>query len=51
MFFHLSKATVKYGQAVRKGDVVGLVGATGRARARTSTGVCAYRARRLIRWN
>ena len=31
MFFHLSKATVKYGQAVRKGDVVGLVGATGRA--------------------
>jgi murein DD-endopeptidase MepM/ murein hydrolase activator NlpD len=31
MFFHLSKATVKYGQAVRKGDVIALVGATGRA--------------------
>jgi murein DD-endopeptidase MepM/ murein hydrolase activator NlpD len=31
MFFHLSKATVKYGQAVRKGDMIGLVGSTGRA--------------------
>jgi len=31
MFFHLSKATVKYGQAVRKGDVIALVGSTGRA--------------------
>jgi murein DD-endopeptidase MepM/ murein hydrolase activator NlpD len=31
MFFHLSKATVKYGQAVRKGDVIGLVGSTGRS--------------------
>ena len=31
MFFHLSKAAVKYGQAVRKGDVIGLVGSTGRS--------------------
>jgi murein DD-endopeptidase MepM/ murein hydrolase activator NlpD len=31
MFFHLSKATVRYGQAVRKGDVIALVGSTGRA--------------------
>jgi len=31
MFFHLSKATVKYGQAVRKGDVIALVGSTGRS--------------------
>jgi murein DD-endopeptidase MepM/ murein hydrolase activator NlpD len=31
MFFHLSKANVKTGQAVAKGDVIGLVGATGRA--------------------
>ena len=31
MFFHLSKINVKYGQAVMKGDVLGLVGATGRA--------------------
>jgi murein DD-endopeptidase MepM/ murein hydrolase activator NlpD len=31
MFFHLSKIKVKYGQAVRKGDVIALVGSTGRA--------------------
>jgi murein DD-endopeptidase MepM/ murein hydrolase activator NlpD len=31
MFFHLSKATVRYGQAVRKGDVIALVGSTGRS--------------------
>jgi len=31
MFFHLSKATVKFGQAVRKGDVIALVGSTGRS--------------------
>ncbi len=31
MFFHLSEAKVKPGQAVMKGDVIGLVGATGRA--------------------
>lgn len=31
MFFHLSKATVKHGQAVRKGDVIALVGSTGRS--------------------
>ena len=31
MFFHLSKITVKYGQAVKKGDVIALVGSTGRA--------------------
>jgi murein DD-endopeptidase MepM/ murein hydrolase activator NlpD len=31
MFFHLSKVLVKKGQKVRKGDVIALVGATGRA--------------------
>jgi murein DD-endopeptidase MepM/ murein hydrolase activator NlpD len=31
MFFHLSKFKVKYGQAVRKGEVIALVGSTGRA--------------------
>lgn len=31
MFFHLSRANVRYGQAVRKGEVIGLVGQTGRA--------------------
>ncbi len=31
MFFHLSKVNVRYGQAIMKGDVIGLVGATGRA--------------------
>jgi murein DD-endopeptidase MepM/ murein hydrolase activator NlpD len=31
MFFHLSKTMVKYGQAVRKGDVIALVGSTGRS--------------------
>ena len=31
MFFHLSKINVKYGQAVRKGDVIALVGSTGRS--------------------
>lgn len=31
MFFHLSKTMVKYGQAVRMGDVIGLVGSTGRS--------------------
>lgn len=31
MFFHLSKANVRVGQAVMKGDVVALVGSTGRA--------------------
>jgi murein DD-endopeptidase MepM/ murein hydrolase activator NlpD len=30
MFFHLSETKVKAGQAVMKGDVIGLVGATGR---------------------
>jgi len=33
MFFHLSKINVRYGQAVRKGDIIGLVGATGRVTA------------------
>jgi len=31
MFFHLSEIKVTAGQAVKKGDVIGLVGATGRA--------------------
>jgi murein DD-endopeptidase MepM/ murein hydrolase activator NlpD len=31
MFFHLSKVNVQYGQAVTKGDVIALVGSTGRA--------------------
>lgn len=31
MFFHLSKITVKPGQNVKKGDVIGLVGSTGRS--------------------
>ncbi len=31
MFFHLSKVLVEPGQQVKKGDVIGLVGATGRA--------------------
>jgi len=31
MFFHLSKINVKHGQAVRKGDVIALVGSTGRS--------------------
>ena len=31
MFFHLSKILVKPGQVVKKGDVIALVGATGRA--------------------
>ena len=31
MFFHLSKILVKPGQSVKKGDVIALVGATGRA--------------------
>jgi murein DD-endopeptidase MepM/ murein hydrolase activator NlpD len=31
MFFHLSKVLVKPGQMVRKGDVIALVGSTGRA--------------------
>ena len=31
MFFHLSKILVTPGQAVKKGDVIGLVGSTGRA--------------------
>ncbi|HYA88410.1 MAG TPA: M23 family metallopeptidase [Nitrospirota bacterium] len=31
MFFHLSKVLVKRGQQVKKGDVIALVGATGRA--------------------
>lgn len=37
MFFHLSKLNVQHGQAVRKGDVIGLVGATGRV-----TGACLH---------
>ncbi len=31
MFFHLSKVLVEPGQKVKKGEVIGLVGATGRA--------------------
>jgi murein DD-endopeptidase MepM/ murein hydrolase activator NlpD len=31
MFFHLSKINVSYGQAVMKGDVIALVGSTGRS--------------------
>jgi murein DD-endopeptidase MepM/ murein hydrolase activator NlpD len=31
MFFHLSKINVTYGQTVMKGDVIGLVGSTGRS--------------------
>lgn len=37
MFFHLSKVNVRFGQAVMKGDVIGLVGATGRL-----TGPCLH---------
>jgi murein DD-endopeptidase MepM/ murein hydrolase activator NlpD len=37
MFFHLSKMNVRYGQSVRKGDIIGLVGATGRV-----TGACLH---------
>lgn len=37
MFFHLSKINVRHGQEVRKGDVIGLVGATGRV-----TGACLH---------
>jgi murein DD-endopeptidase MepM/ murein hydrolase activator NlpD len=37
MFFHLSKMNVRYGQAVRKGDIIGQVGATGRV-----TGACLH---------
>jgi len=37
MFFHLSEMKVKTGQAVMKGDVIGLVGATGRL-----TGPCLH---------
>ncbi len=32
MFFHLSKILVSQGQQVKKGEVIGLVGATGRAK-------------------
>jgi murein DD-endopeptidase MepM/ murein hydrolase activator NlpD len=31
MFFHLSKINARYGQAVMKGDVIALVGSTGRS--------------------
>ncbi|MBI5026036.1 MAG: M23 family metallopeptidase, partial [Nitrospirae bacterium] len=31
MFFHLSKITLSPGQTVKKGDIIGLAGATGRA--------------------
>ena len=31
MFFHLDKIMVKQGQTVSKGQVIGLVGSTGRA--------------------
>jgi murein DD-endopeptidase MepM/ murein hydrolase activator NlpD len=31
MFFHLSKINVRYGQAVMKGESIGLVGSTGRS--------------------
>jgi murein DD-endopeptidase MepM/ murein hydrolase activator NlpD len=31
MFFHLSMINVRYGQAVMKGDVIALVGSTGRS--------------------
>jgi murein DD-endopeptidase MepM/ murein hydrolase activator NlpD len=31
MFFHLSRTVVEPGQAVKKGDVIGLVGSTGRS--------------------
>jgi murein DD-endopeptidase MepM/ murein hydrolase activator NlpD len=37
MFFHLSKVNVHRGQAVRKGDVIGFVGSTGRV-----TGACLH---------
>lgn len=37
MFFHLSQINVRMGQAVMKGDVIGLVGATGRL-----TGPCLH---------
>jgi len=37
MFFHLSEAKVRTGQAIMKGDVIGLVGATGRV-----TGSCLH---------
>ncbi len=37
MFFHLSKINVRNGQAVMKGDIIGLVGATGRV-----TGSCLH---------
>ncbi len=31
MFFHLSKIKVRYGQAIMKGDIIALVGSTGRS--------------------
>ncbi len=37
MFFHLSKMNVSHGQSVKKGEVIGLVGATGRV-----TGPCLH---------
>lgn len=37
MFFHLSRSNVVYGQAVLKGDVIGLTGSTGRV-----TGACLH---------
>ena len=37
MFFHLSKVNVHPGQAVRKGDIIGFVGSTGRV-----TGACLH---------
>jgi len=37
MFFHLSQITVQNGQRVRKGDIIGLVGSTGRV-----TGACLH---------
>jgi murein DD-endopeptidase MepM/ murein hydrolase activator NlpD len=37
-FLHLSRIDVREGQAVRQGEPIGAVGATGRATGRTSTG-------------
>ena len=43
MFFHLSQASVRQGQTVHKGDIIGLTGATGRV-----TGPCLHWGTRIM---